>query len=182
MSYVSIDTESFYCSVCARRHLLALGCVFNHTQQRYVWYVARQNCVIDKTSQKIHGIANCQFGFDISHVLQSFDLLLEQNCVTRLVAHDVCSDLSLLLHECGICDQKNLLSKLCRMEHICTKLETFKKSHRPGSSVKWPSLHDAYCTAEGLVPYYAHDPVTDAEVCAFVFEYLTNRDKKKHGS
>lgn len=180
MSYVSIDTESFYCLVCARRHLLALACVFN-SKRRYLWYVARQNCVIDGTSQKIHGIANCHFGFDVSNVLQSFYLLLTRNCVTQLVAHDVCSDLSLLLQECGICGHTGLLSKLCQMDHVCTKLETFKKSHRPGSVVKWPSLHDAYCVAAGSMPYYAHDPVTDAEVCAFVFEYLTRIDKKKHG-
>lgn len=178
MKFVVVDTESFMCCLCHVRHLLSLACIF-YTGERRFWLVARPRCIVDYASWRIHKIPHSHAGVCLTSVLDEFHCAMERLSVTHLVAHDVSSDLSLLLQECTATKATTLLTYLCSIHHICTKLETMRLYRPSGRIVKWPSLREAFFTTVGLQLTVCHEATSDAEATACIFWYLTQLSKKQ---
>lgn len=119
----------------------------------------------------------CTQGRDLTTVLTNLSNCIRSFCVTTLVAHNIASDVALLVQEGMRCDLPP--SKLLPVQHlICTQLATVAVCGLPlsGSPIgyKWPKLKESFTAVTNATQknIHGHDAREDVAMCRLILESL----------
>lgn len=129
--------------------------------------------VISQGSINVHGITNeiaRDTGYDFADVVKAFKADIER--CTHLVAHNICFDYGVLMHELHCVNNVDMVEHVKRMGRICTMI----KGKIYLGAKKWPRLAELYATLfDGAVIENAHNALVDAAACADCFRVIMPR-------